>query len=108
MKQFIFTLLAILIMSTTFGQLKIDRWEMNHKKEYECHDVDGTMTFTEDSIVSYIHCPELSMKIYDLENYNGYIIGYMKKSKQPVIIYRYSTVIFINWKNYSYRLHIKA
>ena len=107
MKQLLLTIIGILVWSSMFGQLIIDRYEMNHKKDYECYDVDGTILFTNDSIISHIHCPEVSMYIYDLQNYNGYFIGYMKKSKQPVIVYRYSSVVFITWKNYSYRLHIK-
>lgn len=107
MKKIITTISLFLFLLTASAQLKIDHYEMHHKKDYQHYHVDGTITFSEDSITSYIHCPELTLNVYDLENYNGYFIGYLKGSKRPVIIYRHGNMIFITWKNYSYRLHIK-
>ena len=105
--RIILTIIGIFAFISANSQLKIDHYEMHHKKDYQHYHVDGTISFSEDSIVSYIHCPELKLKVYDIENYNGYYIGHLKHSKKPVIIYRHGNMIFITWKNYSYRLHIK-
>jgi len=105
--KIILVIIGILISNLLFSQLEIVKYEMHHKKEYLCYDTHGTITFSEDSISSYLDDPELSMVLYNVENYNGYYIGYLSNSKKPVIVYRHNEIIFIYWKKYHYRLHLK-
>lgn len=107
MRGLLLIIISIFAFNIAEAQLEIIAYEMFHKKEHVYYKTGGTITFKEDSIISLIEDPELAMRLGKVENYNGYYIGYLGKSRKRVIVSRQGNVIFILWKKYHYRLYLK-